>query len=690
MAPDGSACCGRHGLGGFVERGRSPCGFGRRSGGLLGDRTLTGDYSGASDQNEDQGKEGFGGEREYTLDTQDFWQMSRLRNVELEPKDGYWGYFTSFPEAIDFTFSLTKFEMSSYHDESKVGDLEYLVDGGNLGLLANRCTDDCGLNEIIQIPFKSPTSYVMRRAVGNYMNDRVDSFSALWIDDRNPAGGAGRDTAVILQDQQGDHAEVLEHTDQIARGGSRTITSVGEQHVVLSGGTVRAECVGNVCTIVDTLTSTSQTAAVNELSVDQNNQEEMVNEVGEEVLVSERDAREGIPGGYDQLFVSDSSHNRIHVNIELNAVHREDYKWNLIKNDAFEDLFVLGMGYRTWAFPQLKGQLPAFSLGAPGGFDRPADRLESGHSGSSNLGYRQNVLGPAYYEGGVGLGALNRQRHTSNTLAVEPVDDWDRIPWPVNTEDLNWYLYELPGEAGESQMSFWLSRGGGNRLIGSGYGLGAQDYAFMPVCGFESGEDSTPTDPLLAVSGVPLVGNAACDEEASRLAVMSDRLSPANERDLVEGKLDDVYYPFEVKNVGSGRTLDGVNYQSGGVSPDVLRAGPLGLEALLVRAGVSSPVDAVDGVPRGMNRFDFVVDERRPLNAESLSAEGDVAMARHGVPLDPTRAAEFFGEWPSHPIGPNRAYLMIVTYYESYKADRTGKSDNVRHFKVEGPGGGRR
>ena len=644
---------------------------------------LDGNY--VDDQDADQGKEGFGGDKEYSLDTQDFWQMSRLRNVKLEPKDDYWGYFTNFPEAIDFTFAMTGNDMARYPEESKVGDLEELV-LNDYRVGSGRCESNCGLNEIVRIPFRSQESYLMRRAVGNYMNDRVDSFSALWVDDRNPGGGAGRDTATVLQDQQGDHAEVLEHTDQIAMHGSRTITSQGEQIVVLASGTVRAECVGGTCTLVDTLNSTSQTATVNQVSVDQNNQEEMVNEVGEEVLVSERDAREGVPGGYDQLFASDTSYNRIHVNVELNAEHREDYKWNLIKNDAFEDLFVLGMGYRTWAFPYVENLVPDFSQGAPGGFDRRLDAVPS-LSGAlgPRFGYRQNVLGPSYYEGGVGLAAISRDRYAGT------LDDWDRIRWPVNIEDMNWYLYELPGVAGESELSFWLTRGGSSWLLGSGYGLGAQDYNLMPVCGFESGEASTPADPLLAVSGVPLVGKANCDQDASRLAGMSERLAP-DEGQLVKGQLDDVYYPFEIRSGGLGRTLDLVNFQGGGNPPSELRAGALALEALLVRAGVSSPVDALDGVPRVMNRFDFVIDERQPLNAESLSAQGDVAMARHGAPLRRDGAspddisAEFFQEWPSHSIGPNRGYLMVVTYYESYKAERSGKKDNVRHFKVKGSG----
>ena len=643
---------------------------------------LGGDYSGADDQNQDQGEEGFGGEKEYALDTHDFWQMSRLRNVKLKPKDGYWGYFTNFPEAIDFTFAMTKLDMERYPDDSKVGDLEYLIESGDVKD-DDRCTNKCGSNEIVKIPFESRTSYVMRRAVGNYMDDRVESFSALWVDDRNPGGGAGQDTAAIIQDQQGDHAEVLAHTDQIAMRGSRTITSQGEQIVVLTSGTVSVVCANDACTLDDTLESASQTATVNQVAVDQNNREEYVNEVGDEVLVSERDAREGVAGGYDTLFASDTPYNRIHVNIELNADHREDYKWNLIKNNAFEDLFVLGMGYRTWAFPYARGQVPHFSLGAPGGFDRPLEVAPavSGVSGP-RLGYRQNVLGPAYYGGTAGIDAIERFRHDDDEM-----DDWDRIRWPVNIEDLNWYLYELPGTVGSPQMNFWLSRGGGNWLIGSGYGKTAQDYSEVPVCGFESDGSPTAADPDAGLDGVPLVGKVACDKTASQIAMVSDRLSP-DEGELVKGELRDVYYPFEIESSApdSGRTLDQVNFQANALAPAVLRADGFPLDALMVRAGVSSPVDAGDGVPRGMNRFDFVVDEQRPLNAETLSAQGDAAMARHGAPIDGVRAEEFFGEWPSHQIGPNRAYLMVVTYYESYKADRDIKTDNVRHFEVDGSG----
>ena len=202
------------------------------------------------------------------------------------------------------------------------------------------------------------------------------------------------------------------------------------------------------------------------------------------------------------------------------------------------------------------------------------------------------------------------------------------------------------------------------------YSDGSPDPVGRPKCGFE---DPVDDDHLAAP---PVVGKVECDTE-------NFALPDADE--LVDGTADvGVYYPFEIEpghadpsdinyfTVSQVGTLDHyqVNRGNDGYG-ELSRAadGDYRYAAILVRAGVSRPYDSAGASPRLMNRFSFVVDERVFVGSNTFNSLGSDAEKRYGVPKSPKYRSQYFREWPNAPINPNRAYLMVATYYESHRSE---------------------
>ncbi len=212
-----------------------------------------------------------------------------------------------------------------------------------------------------------------------------------------------------------------------------------------------------------------------------------------------------------------------------------------------------------------------------------------------HAGYRQPSLSAVY-------------DLTASFLTPEPVR---HIRWPVNIQDLNWYLYELPGKNHEDPWWFlWLTDKGAERVVEEGYGDSAVPAGVKPDCELDGNE--------------LLVEKIEC-------------------KDLPGG----AYFPFQA---GDG---------SPGLNPE-----------MLVRQGVESPVDIDDLGPRNLSVFSFAVKEAEPMGRASQS--GEAVMRRYGVPLHREKMENYFEEWARKPIDPTRSYLMVFTYYESLNSHAIG------------------
>ena len=698
------------------------------------------DYDG-HDQADGQGKDGFGGDKEFTLDPKDFWSLVTpsdsslgipVRNedeghvdqgrvikdtagkIEIRTKGDNYAYFSSFPQAIDFTFALYLEDMTAMGAggvaaDSKVGDLYHLVH-------SDRATsaDDLDDSETRpRIPFDNRKSYSFRRAVGSYYDDVVSSFSAFWVDPHNPQGGTRSDTVTFLGDFAGKAADIAASTTSTGSVGNRQLSELGVYQIAHIGVTNSMICHLGHCELTTNSNSAQEPATQHSLTTDQNNGEigiqevpvlnstrERIDDEGDlvhdpvetEYITDTSHYREDVSSSYTQVFQDDTSNNEIIIDIELNPEYRQDYSWNLVTDDDVSDVFIRGMGNDSWTFPHYADGPPldgyVESIDYSGIDDNreltSAVAVSNDFAATSRdqgriLGYRQPTLGSAYL---FGFG-IDHDRHLSdldrNRLLRpdrSPTDtsmhDLDRLRWPVNIEDMNWYLYRLPGLPGgdlEPIFAFWLSEQGGDHLVGGGYGFsagphheswglhdpdlepGTTGYEY-PFCYFK---DKEPDDNIEAVKDF---SKAECDFTVA---------SP-DKGELVNGRLPGVFYPFEVPHnpdpddtfgVGAAGTLDYYTSVEGSAKP---------YRSSLVRAGVARPEDAEGGYPRKMNRFSIVVNEESLVSSDALSRIGNEALMRYGVPTHPSYREQYFREWPNGPINPNSVHLFVVTYYESYPA----------------------
>ena len=299
--------------------------------------------------------------------------------------------------------------------------------------------------------------------------------------------------------------------------------------------------------------------------------------------------------------------------------------------------------------------------------------------------------------------------------SAEVYEEWRRIRWPVNFEDMNWYLYELPGDDFYDPLTlFWLSAEGISGLVGSAYlrhevteWSGFTGTGRVLECGFpdENGDLVSGTALQGRMGDVAVAGHAQCDQDSLNNIQWAPGGNPSDveltkwDREEIEGggyHNNAGFFPFQV-NVPDGsnfgkfshafddehfpldrQSIDGMALRSGGewhsgVHSRLVPAGSgagrqasdAAGELVLVKAGVERPVDADGPVgTRNLSRFDFVIDEAEHLASHSIHELDEEGRKRFGFPLSADLADRYVVEWPFQPISPNRPYLLVFTFYE--------------------------
>ena len=289
------------------------------------------------------------------------------------------------------------------------------------------------------------------------------------------------------------------------------------------------------------------------------------------------------------------------VTLELDRFHREDFRWD--GDDLGQDLIM-----RRFGSPRFRTVYKGY-----------------GNDRTRFLGY--NELGPDPLVGRI-LPAVHtgyRQPSLSRAFNVEteplPFASVSHIRWPVDFQDLNWYLYQLPGEyqRGDMHWMLWLDGDAVQKLVNGGYGLSAD-----PLTG--------DTIPVCELKGeVVLPKNINCEVDGA------DNLDA-----LRKGEVDGVYFPFDTDD-----GLEGLNSE------------------MLILQGVERPKEDEGQDVRSLSVFQFDVKEQDPMGRATES--GGQAEARYGIPTEGEARDTYIESWPRGSIDPNRSYLMVVTYYESYR-----------------------
>ena len=245
-------------------------------------------------------------------------------------------------------------------------------------------------------------------------------------------------------------------------------------------------------------------------------------------------------------------------------------------------------------------------------------------------------------------------------VPVMRVDEMDRldpknIKWPVNFEDLNWYLYKLPGKYRESLWLYWLTQDGTERIVLSGYGKQALPF---PV----DDDDDVVADPRIPVCSLPRErdydGHEVEDYEqydvrppplnVYKIVCNAEEEVTWKFGDLRKGEQSGVHFPFDASDAFRGSSA--VNL----LGPD-----------LLVKQGVERAVDVHGPIgTRKLNRFDFSILESQPMGESPPEEDGYLAERFYGIPQDIGLRADYVANWRSAPIDPNRSHLMVFTFYE--------------------------
>ena len=346
------------------------------------------------------------------------------------------------------------------------------------------------------------------------------------------------------------------------------------------------------------------------------------------------DDRAGSLSGYAKRTQADTGTNEIHVELRLKSSNREDYKWDV---EAFVGKVQQpGFGFDPWTYEQI-------GVTRDPRVNRHEVVTDTGDTGVVTVhnGYRQPTLSRAY---GPPLVRADARGVTRSEMEV--------VKWPVNLEDVHWFLYELPGkDMADPRSWLWLKKQFGRRLVHSGYGVSAKDVTALPDC-FLEGE-------------VVLVDKIKCWDtnpaSPGGIGVVNDWAHGP----LVKGHLGDVYLPFDVP--GSPGT--------GILNP-----------ASLVRSGVASARDAHEAAPRNNSEFSFVVEESVQVGGSDWQKGGVDVEKRYGVPKDGEARDEYLKAWPAGSIDPRQAYLLVVTFYQSLDPERRYNTDFYRKYKIRNSG----
>ena len=316
----------------------------------------------------------------------------------------------------------------------------------------------------------------------------------------------------------------------------------------------------------------------------------------------------GTSGAYGQRSQGDGGSDQFSVILELDPFQREDFRWD--GGDLGQDLIMRRFGpprFRTVykGYGENRTRLESYN-------ERDGEERENPLLLVDHTGYRQPSLSRAF----------NVANPPLSSAGVS------HIRWPVDLQDLNWYLYQLPGEyqRGDMHWMLWLDGDAVRKLVNGGYGLSALPLIQNPLI----------PDPPIVPPVCDLKGQVVLPKNINCVVDGADDLDK-----LRKGEVPGVYFPFDTDDGSEGLNRD-----------------------MLVLQGVERPKEDEGQDVRSLSVFQFDVKEQEPMGR--VTESGGQAEARYGIPTERDARDTYIEGWPRRAINPNRSYLMVITYYESY------------------------
>ena len=590
--------------------------------------------------------------------------------VDGDPGFPVYTLFDDMPELVEYTFALDVF---SSGDQSIFDRrVKRLMGEFEVGTSYSPAT---GEEKRVLLPWQGADArdeYLKRRSVGMFNPLAVREFSAQWFDPANPRGGRELDDVALARDQRGNMLELMEATSTKAGDGGvihyGTSEGVGHEVVFQTDSNCRRNegaCAGttNYSNVPVPLTLHVNMREQNDGQIDRNTTGEdtrtlvvvesddgegnvVTTEVESEVDLrknppSDQRSRSSLEAGYSRMHQENTESDEIQVVLELGKRHRRDFRYDPDPGGLYSSRGLPAMGFEPWTYDNINnGRDPEVNEWHPGQSEGPP------FSALDHRGYRQPRLDtPSAFVSG------NPSSLSRNELNVR---------WPVNFEDLNWYLYKLPVDGYRTSMwLYWVSPDGANRAVLSAYGkgnnfplpadgnfagLGEDPKARLPNCSLGEDEETEFSGYLVADPVRPPLNLSLIEceyEEGSSLPVWALEILGGTDG------ISDAHLPFHAQN--AGYLLD---------------------DSLLVKQGVESPVDAHSPLgSRKLDRFEFSILESSPMGQTPPEELGYEAERRYGIPRDEEERGKYLEKWKSESIDPNMPHLLVFTFYEAKRED---------------------
>ena len=582
--------------------------------------------------------------------------------------------------------------------------------------------NDGGGADFFRFPFVKPEAYYLRRIVADKDGDVVVGVDIGWEDAAAGPAGSDIDHAALAVDTVAEQVEARRtHTD-MAGHGARLLTGTAQQDLIANEGELVLSCpIANACTVTFESNATTVTGQVVSSVVDINHHESFdslpienvrLDYLGEDdnVTFRDRDGRNYLShldarntvseSGYRKVVVINSDNNNLKVEVQLDPSYRGDYEMVGFQEHSLDPQPVRAFGVVPFTRPNL-GDLPPY----PQDYRGTGTTVSYDHAGV-HMGYRQPRVDDPWFEQ---TGALKyfenlesgRKRELYQVDEHNPglangneyVPDFYRIRWPVNFEDMNWVLYELPGDVADldtTVSAFWHRTESRKALAGSAYSQTHMPYGTFYdeiICGYSEFGDAGEDENNLEASAA--VNTAGCEPNETLETLIQGEIDNSKGRGMYPFWTQD---PYLAGGVGGAppQPLDGVPGIQGRMGLDMMtyylaknkvldrsRFVPGALEgdnppeegvliaiedwAIAVRAGVAAPEGQDRVRKRGLTDFPIKVLEQ----SGPLGEGGELGEVKIGVPADPRMRNRFIEAIPNRPIDPNHAHLMVITFYQS-------------------------
>ena len=588
---------------------------------------------------------------------------------------GVYTLFDSVPELVDYALALDVFDDVSFHQDRNIYDRRVrMLAAAIAGAPAYHPVFGKEDHRML-LPWHDDDAkekYLERRSIGAHYR-AVKSLSAEWIDPANPDGGREVDSVALAKDQAANYLEGVEGTITMAGDGGvahfGTTEGIGQQVLF----TTTSDCSGSSCNETSTYSNNpvpillhSNIREQNDGQIDRNTtvkdrrrilvKDGSTDGQGELITVEEEyefDPAENAPssvrsrdageGGYSRMHQENTSSDELRISLVLEDKYRRDIEdYDPDTGNLYSSRGLPTMGIEPWTYVRSeKGRRHGLN-----DWNQRRDDAGTAVASATHMGYRQPGLDrpEGFHDGS---GGLARTTQVTVEGVVEVMDRWDpkHIKWPVNFEDLNWYLYKLPTPGGyrESLWLYWLTKEGTQRVVFSAYGKEAlrfsdDDDDRIPVCNLPGDRDY----PGVAVRPPLNLAHIDCEPAEPVEEVEWDKKLDL----LFQGEQPGVHLPFDVSDSASEAHLLG---------PD-----------LLVKQGVERAEDVKDpGGTRKLSRFDFSILESQPMGESPPEEDGRTAERFYGIPQSDDERTTYIGGWRSAPIDPNMPHLLVFTFYEA-------------------------